>query len=184
MSTDADSPLSGDDDADPGRVRVGVAELAVASGDSLLATSGVGSCVGVAVADPSEGVAGLAHVMLPERADAGEEGTATDESVETSKPAKSAVSGVENLLAAVEEAGGNLDSVEAKLAGGSRMFDFSGVSEGVGRRNVEAVRTALDERDVDVVAEDVGGSHGRSLRVDPESWTLTVTSAHDGEVVL
>jgi chemotaxis protein CheD len=153
------------------RVKVGVAEFAVVTDDTLLTTSGLGSCVGVAVADPTAGVAGLAHVMLPELP----EGRS-----DPAKPAKAAAVGVERLLTAVETAGGDPEAVEAKLAGGSRMFDFSGVSEGVGERNVERAREALAERDVTVVAEDVGGDYGRSLELRPETWTLTVTSAHEG----
>jgi len=175
MSMDAERPPPSDDD--PDRVRVGVAELAVVTDDSLLVTSGVGSCVGVAVADPASGVTGLAHVMLPEAPE-------SRDVDDPAKPAKSASRGVERLLDAVEDAGGDPDAVVAKLAGGSRMFEFSGVSEGVGRRNVEAVRSALADRGVSVVAEDVGGSYGRSLTVDSKSWTLIVTSARQKEVRL
>ena len=162
------------DDA-PDRVKVGVAEFAVATGDTLLTTSGLGSCVGVAVADPTASVAGLAHVMLPELP----EGRG-----DPAKPAKAAAEGVERLLTAVETAGGDPDTVEAKLAGGSRMFDFSGVGEGVGQRNIERVREALADRAVSVVGEDVGGTYGRSLELRPETWTLTVTSAHEEVVEL
>jgi chemotaxis protein CheD len=171
MSMTAERPPLTDDT--PDRVKVGVAEFAVATGDTLVTTSGLGSCVGVAVADPDAGVAGLAHVMLPE---------ATGD--DRGKPAKSVEVGVERLLTALEAAGGDPDAVEAKLAGGSQMFDFSGVSEGVGERNVERSREALAERNVTVVAEDVGGSHGRSLELRPGTWTLTVTSAHEGVVEL
>jgi len=163
----AERPFLADDV--PDRVRVGVAELAVAAGETILTTSGLGSCVGVAVGDPIAGVAGLAHVMLPDE-------TGDDRG----KPAKSAAVGVERLLADLEAAGGDPERTEAKLAGGSKMFDFSGVSEGVGERNVERVRAALAERDVPVVAEDVGGDYGRSVELTPETWTLTVTSTHEG----
>jgi chemotaxis protein CheD len=152
------------------QVRVGVAELAVASGDTRVTTSGLGSCVGIALADPLADIAGLAHVMLPDPTFENEE----------AKPAKSTTRGVEKLVAALEDAGGNLDDFEAKIAGGSRMFDFSGISEGVGERNVERARETLADCDVPIVAEDVGGSHGRSLELVPETWTLTVTSAHQG----
>ncbi|USZ68129.1 chemotaxis protein CheD [Halorussus salilacus] len=156
-------------DGPPERIRVGVAELAVASGDTRLTTSGLGSCVAVAVADPDAGVAGLAHVMLP-----------TADRDDLAKPAKSVDRGVERLVAAVESEGADPDRLEAKLAGGSRMLDFSGVGEGVGQRNVARAREALADRDVPVVAEDVGGSHGRSISVDPGTWTLAVASAHEG----
>ncbi|WP_368408889.1 chemotaxis protein CheD [Halorussus limi] len=153
----------------PERVRVGVAELAVAAGDTVLTTSGLGSCVGVAVADPTAGVAGLAHVMLPEAS-----------GDDRGKPAKSVEVGVERLLAELEAAGGDPERTEAKLAGGSQMFDFSGVSEGVGKRNVEQTRVALADRDVPVVAEDVGGDYGRSVELTPKTWTFRVKSTHEG----
>lgn len=156
----------------PDRVRVGVAEFAVARETTLLTSSGLGSCVAVAVADPTAAVAGLAHVMVP----------STD--FDPEKPAKAVPEGVRRLLAAVETAGADLDRVEAKLAGGSRMLDFSGVGDGVGQRNVESARESLDDRGVPVVAEDVGGSHGRSVKLHPRAWTLAVTSAHEGEVEL
>ncbi|WP_132059372.1 chemotaxis protein CheD [Halorussus amylolyticus] len=168
MNTDG-LPHSGDP---PDRVRVGVAEFGVATGETRLTTSGLGSCVGVALADPDADVAGLAHAMLPSGDD------------DRARPAKSVPQGVERLLAAVESAGADPDRIEAKIAGGSRMLDFSGVGEGVGDRNVAAARETLAECGVPVVAEDVGGSHGRSLSVCPRTWTLTVTSAHDGEVEL
>lgn len=186
------APVAGDA---PDRVKVGVAEFAIASGDTLLTTSGLGSCVGVAVGDPDAGVAGLAHVMLPgANGDARFERT-DDDTGKTGgpgkaspgdevKPAKYVDRGVERLLAGVEAAGGDPDGVEAKLAGGSRMFDFSGVGEGVGQRNVERAREALAERGVPVVAEDAGGGHGRSLELDPGTWTLTVTSSHEGVLEL
>jgi chemotaxis protein CheD len=154
-----------------GRVRVGVAELAVESGDTRLTTSGLGSCVGVALADPQAEVAGLAHVMLPELPEGREE---------TDKPAKTVEKGVEGLLTGVEAAGGDPDHLEAKLAGGSRMLDFSGVGDGVGERNAARARDALADRGVSVVADDVGGSHGRSLELHPATWTLTVKSTHQG----
>ena len=156
------------------RVKVGVAELAVATGDTLVTTSGLGSCVGIAVADPPAKVAGLAHVMLPV-----ESGTEPP-----TKPAKSVPTGVAGLLDAVEEAGGHPARFEAKLAGGSQMLDFSGVGEAVGERNVDRTHEALEDGDVPIVAEDVGGSHGRSLVLNPSAWTLTVTSAHEGVVEL
>ena len=162
-------------DGMPDRVKVGVAEFAVASGETLLTTSGLGSCVGVAVADPTAGVAGLAHVMLPEL---------PEERADPARPAKAVGVGVERLLTAVESAGGDADAAEAKLAGGSQMFDFSGVSEGVGQRNVERARETLADEGVPVVGEDVGGTYGRSLELHPETWTLTVRSAHEEVVEL
>jgi chemotaxis protein CheD len=156
------------------RIKVGVAGLAVSTDATRITTSGLGSCVGIAIADTEANVAGLAHAMLP----------STSGNASRAKPAKVVSEGIEQLLTEMESAGADRDRVEAKLAGGSRMLDFSGVGEAVGERNVERARTVFTDLGVPVVAEDVGGSHGRSLVLHPVEWTLTVTSAHEGVLEL
>lgn len=169
MNTDS---VCGSDVID--RVKVGVADYAVAAGETTITTSGLGSCVGIALADPEAKVGGLAHVMLPE----------PTESARETKPAKAVPTAVEQLLAAVEEAGAKRDRIEAKLTGGSKMLEFSGIGDAVGERNVEQSRETLAEFDIELVAEDVGGDYGRSIELHPGEWTLTVKSAHEGVVEL
>ncbi|MFB6146723.1 MAG: chemotaxis protein CheD [Halobacteriaceae archaeon] len=135
----------------PDRVKVGIAEYAVADGDTELTTSGLGSCVGVALYDPDSDVAGMVHVMLP--AAAGSDGP----------PAKFADAGVELLLAEMERAGADPDAIRAKIAGGSDMLDLESDDLAVGERNVVAVENALATAGVEVVAADVEGDGGRSL---------------------
>ena len=47
-------------------IRVSMADFKVAKAPSQLITTGLGSCVGVALYDPVAKVAGLAHIMLPD----------------------------------------------------------------------------------------------------------------------
>lgn len=132
------------------RVRVGIAEFAVADGEKRLVTSGLGSCVGVALLDSDAEVRGLAHVMLPDG----------DDEPDPARPAKYAGPGVRLLLEAMAAEGADPDRVTARLAGGSQMLSLS---SGVGERNVEAVRAELDALDIPVESAEVGGSEGRSL---------------------
>ena len=151
---------------DRARVKVGIADLAVASAGEELVTSGLGSCIAVAVYDGPNGVAGLAHAMLPHA----EGNPAEAKFVDTATAA---------LLRDARAAGGSLDSVEAKLVGGSEMFKFS--TEAIGPRNVEAARRALADHGVTVAASDVGGDYGRSVRLRGSSGELVVRSAKHGE---
>lgn len=146
--------------ADEERVRVGIAEYAVGGAGTALVTAGLGSCVGVAVHDPDAVLGGLLHVMLPAAA----EGTG-------GPPAKYADTGVAALLDALDERGADAGALRAKLAGGSDMLDLG---DAVGDRNVAATRTALDARDVPVVATDVGGGAGRTLVFRPATGDLEV----------
>ena len=45
-----------------------VADYAVASGDAVISTIGLGSCVAIVLHDPVARVGGLAHVLLPSEA--------------------------------------------------------------------------------------------------------------------
>ena len=151
----------------PERVKVGIAEHSVASGEAVLTTSGLGSCVCVAIYDASASVAGLVHAMLPSQ----------DEMDETGNDAKFADAGIRRLVTELEREGADRSTLRAKMAGGSDMLDFSEDGPGIGARNVEVGRRTLEEFDIPVVADDLGGEHGRSLRLETASGDLVVKSA-------
>lgn len=150
------------------RRSVGVADYEVTVDDTILITSGLGSCVAVGLFDGTS-AAGLIHVMLP---------TANGRSVDN--PAKFADTGVVTLIDALEEAGAQAGSLSAKLAGGSEMIAFNSQERSIGDRNVEAVRTVLDELGIQVIGEDVGGDEGRTVELTL-SGDLLVRTAQLGE---
>ena len=160
-------------DDDPERVKVGIAEYEVTTSGAVLTTSGLGSCIGVALTDTETGAAGLVHVMLP----------SADE-MDDDNAAKFADSGTELLLEEMEAAGASVRNIEAKIAGGSDMLDFSESGSGIGVRNVEQVRETLDSYNIPIVGEDVGGDHGRSLRLESQSGDLVVKSANQNDTRL
>ena len=139
-------------------VRIGeLHRLRPGSCGSLVAV-GLGSCAGIAVIDEATGACALAHVFLPEcpegggRPDAGA-GTYADVAI----PA---------LVGVVLDAAGRSSArLVAIVAGGAQMFGTRPGSD-VGTRNIAAVRSALALAGVRMAGEDVGGSHGRTMRVD------------------
>lgn len=161
------------DEAEPERVKVGIAEYDVTTDGAVLTTSGLGSCIGLALFDGQAGVAGLVHVMLP----------SADE-VNGGNPAKFADTGTEQLVEAMVDVGGDPERMEAKIAGGSDMLDFSEGSASIGDRNAEMVETTLAAFDIPVVAEDTGGDHGRSLKLEGATGDLVVKSANRDELRL
>lgn len=150
---------------DKERRKVGIADAEIATNGELLTTSGVGSCLGVAIYDEGKEIGGLVHIMLPE----------ADESVENDL--KYADTGVETLVREVEEAGGERENFAAKMAGGSNMLSFESNDESIGTRNIQAVRSELEELGIPLVDEDVGGDHGRSIEFNPTTKSFQVTSA-------
>jgi len=158
-------------------IRVGLAELKVSKNSTVLTCAGLGSCVAVIMHDPVAKVGGIAHVMLPGRAP----------EVRAETAGKYAFTAVELLLAKMESAGASRDRIKCKIVGGSRMFrietDLAGKIPGgyprsvsIGERNVQAVKTSIQEAGLEIVAEDTGGSHGRSIRFYVNSGKVEITS--------
>jgi len=154
---------------EPERDKVGIAEYDVTTSGATLTTSGLGSCLGIAMFDPEADVAGLIHVMLPSVDDA-----------DNDNAAKFADTGIELLVEEMEREGADCDRIRAKIAGGSDMLDFSENGSGIGVRNVRQTEQTLADLDIPVVAEDVGGDYGRSLRFETASGDLVVKSANEG----
>jgi chemotaxis protein CheD len=151
---------------------VNIADFAVARGAAILTTSGLGSCVAVALHDPSSGIAGLAHILLP----------SAGFGPPSIHPAKYADTGVALLAEELRRRGAAQHRVVAKLVGGARMF-ASLISSGVnmGQRNIDATRKALYKLNIPVVAEDIGGEYGRSVRLVASTGVLTVRSIAGGD---
>ncbi|WP_324668250.1 chemotaxis protein CheD [Geochorda subterranea] len=149
-------------------VTVRIGQLHVLKGRGVLAAIGLGSCVGVALYDPVSRVAGLAHIFLP---------SSQNGRLVADAPARYADTGVPALVEAMAAAGARTARLQAKLAGGAQLFlrgDHATLE--VGRRNVEAVRAALRALGIPVVAHDVGGSRGRTMRLFADTGRVVVTT--------
>ncbi|HZE05812.1 MAG TPA: chemotaxis protein CheD [Solirubrobacteraceae bacterium] len=131
---------------------------------------GLGSCIGLAIVDRPAGVAGLAHIVLPESHPRGDRGRFADLAVP-------------DLIERMRAAGAVTRRMEAAIAGGARMFEVTGGLD-IGARNEEAVRAALAEANVTLRAAQTGGSQGRTLRVNVGDGMVTVRVAGQAPVTL
>ncbi|MBA2870828.1 chemotaxis protein CheD [Anoxybacillus calidus] len=155
-------------------VKVGIADMNVVKSPNVIRTSGLGSCVGVVVYDLAREVAGLAHVMLPDSS------FAKSSELNIAKYADTAV---EALVERVIKEGGRKNALKAKLAGGAQMFQFTTANLDImriGPRNVEAVKQQLRRLNIPIVAEDVGGSNGRTIEFNPETGVLSIRTVNQG----
>jgi len=156
-------------------IRVRVAGYAVASGDAVIATLGLGSCVAIAVYDARARVGGLAHVLLPN------ESMSRDRSNRAKFPATAVPLLVEEMRRV-----GATGPFTAKLAGGASMFaallPIGGVN--MGQRNVDAALRALVEAGVSIVGQDTGGGYGRSVFLHVRDGRMVIKSLAQGDRVL
>ena len=66
----------------------------------------------------------------------------------------------------------------AKIAGGAKMFEVSGLSSvgNVGDRNSEQAKLILKELKIPLVAEDTGLNYGRTVILNCEDGSYTIKS--------
>lgn len=151
-------------------VRMGEMAVSANATDELIAL-GLGSCIGLAIVDRSAGVAGLAHIVLPESG--GKAGPV----------GKFADTAVPELVAQLRHAGAVRRRLETAMVGGARMFELSGGLD-IGGRNVAAVRAALADAGIPVRASETGGNQGRTVKISVGEGLVTVRVAGQPPVTL
>jgi chemotaxis protein CheD len=148
-----------------GTVRMGEIEVSAETGEELVAR-GLGSCIGLALIDRLSGVAGLAHIVLPESASASEPDSGLGKFADRAVP---------ELISQMRDAGAVVRRLDAVLAGGARMFEVGEMD--IGARNAAAVEAGLARSGVTVRAVDTGGSRGRTMRLTVGEFKVKVKEA-------
>ncbi|MGI6151972.1 MAG: chemotaxis protein CheD [Christensenellales bacterium] len=163
--------------SEPGKTYIiGIAEQKVVRAPDKLSTLGLGSCVGLVLYDSLTKIGGMVHIMLP---------TAPPNTPDLNK-AKYADTAVPELIRLLAAAGAQPRRLTAKLAGGAHMFrtaknlDFMNV----GDRNVEQCKKTLFAHSIPILAEDTGGSSGRSIEFCCETGLLKVRTVSPKNIKL
>ena len=127
----------------------------------------LGSCVSACIRDPLFGIGGMNHFMLPDGARASLSISATDLSAAT----RYGNVAMEHLINAIIAYGGRREHLEVKIVGGGQVI--RGMTS-VGERNIEFVRDYLATEQMQIVAEDVGGTYPRKVYYDPKNGKVRV----------
>jgi chemotaxis protein CheD len=129
---------------------------------------GLGSCIALVIHDTKHSNGACAHVMLPES------GGKLD------RPGKYADTAVPLLIEELIALGGVKRSFVAKIVGGASMFSNFQGKLNIGERNIDAVRKHLEAHGIPVVAEDLGGTVGRTLLYSPADGGSISVKRADG----
>ncbi len=158
------------------QIRVGISELRVARAPAELATFGLGSCLGIVLYDPEQRLGGLAHTLLP----------APRAGREEERRSKFVNTAIGQMVEQLEELGAVRGRLWAKVVGGANMFESLNPTpdEGIGARNARSAREVLTAMGIPLLAEDVGGSHGRTVFFDLASGEVRVRTVRGGEKVV
>ncbi len=151
---------------------VGMADVNLCKAPDSLTTIGLGSCIGIALYDPVKKIAGMVHIMLPN----------SKQIKESGNRAKFADTGITDLVTTMTRVGVDKNNIVAKIAGGAHMFNFATANDQlkVGQRNAEAVRQILRSLGIRILAEDCGGTYGRTIVLNANDGSLLIKTIGQG----
>ncbi len=154
-----------------------MAEIQVTREGAVLTCLGLGSCIGLLAFDPEEGIAGMAHIMLPQ--------AFKDKPID--KLGKFADTCVPELISQMEAHGALRQRMLFAYVGGAQVFKGGAAANprlDVGGRNTTAVAGQLLGMNARIVAQDVGGCSGRTVIFDPTTGVVKVRTVQGGERTL
>lgn len=157
------------------QIKVKISDYRITKPLDSLITIGLGSCVGIAIYEPITKIGGLSHIMLPDS-------TAFKDANKSEKFADLAIP---QMTAEIKKASGKVKLV-AKISGGASMFQLSKEppSGTIGARNVAAVKNSLERMGIELLGEHTGGSMGRTMSVDLETFDVIVRMVNREVIML
>jgi len=158
------------------RERVGISEFRVAPAPAVLVAYGLGSCLGVVIDDRPRGLGGLAHTLLP----------SPWPGSQALRPGKFVAAAIRRMVDELLGLGAVRASLAARIVGGANMFEplHNQVEEGIGVRNVRTAHATLRDFEIPLLAEDVGGRHGRTVKFDLATGCVQVRSVRGGDTMI
>lgn len=128
-------------------------EYHVSNDPTEVITTLLGSCVAVCLFDPESGVGGMNHFMLPE--------PRTGIIRLFQLDARYGRHSLDLLLRGVLKKGARREALQAKVFGGGKMFESRQYN--VPEANVEFAVNYLVDKEIPIIAMDVGGNYGRKI---------------------
>jgi len=157
------------------KIRIGMAEMIVVKNPAVIITT-VGSCVALCMYDLEKKIGGMAHIVLPKKEDVDEDSDSVPKYADTAVPA---------LLFRLISKGAKRENIKAKIAGGANMFpNLENPILKIGEKNVKAVKEKLIEMGIPLIAEDIGGNHGRVVEFEVRTGMVKVNNIYGRKRVL
>jgi chemotaxis protein CheD len=154
---------------------VSISDLETSEGPVILSTV-LGSCIAICLYDPQTKIGSLAHALLP-----------TIEYSSTLSAKKNPKKYVDLLidiqLKELQSKGAIRKNLVAKIVGGANMFsEVIPVSDNhVGKKNARKAKEILENLNIPILGEDIGGIFGRRINFDLNDGKVTVMK-NTGEI--
>jgi chemotaxis protein CheD len=157
-------------------IEVQMGKMELAQAPDRLVTRGLGSCLGITFYCPVKKTGAMVHPMLPD----------IDKSKIKSNSSRFVNSAIVLALEELDKRGCPRASIEIKMFGGAHMFSFINADSAlnVGQKNIEMAHAVLKDLNIKILAEEVGGTFGRTVELDMETGKVLVKTASWGEKIV
>lgn len=139
-------------------------KLAAFKEETIISTL-LGSCVAVAIFDPTTKIGGLNHYLLPEN---------LDKEISNTRYGTFAIPA---LIEECQRLGANRAKLQAKLYGGANVISVSSLGDGIGKRNIEIAEKFLREMNIPIVERNLAGEHARTIKMNTATFEIRHTSS-------
>ena len=133
------------------------------TGDDVLISTVLGSCVAACIRDPRAGVGGMNHFMLPDG----------DSQSPASATMRYGAFAMEMLINELLKLGASRDHLEAKVFGGGAVL-LAMQQMNIGERNADFVLEYLRIEQIPVLAQDLCGEQARRVNYFPRTGKVLV----------
>lgn len=127
----------------------------------------LGSCVAVAIFDPTTRIGGLNHYLLA---------TGFGSEVLNSRYGAFAIPA---LVDECVRLGANRGKLQAKIYGGANVISVSSLGDGVGKRNIEIAENLLKDLNIPIVERNLAGEHARTIKMNTANFDILHHSSKD-----
>ncbi|MEN0059168.1 MAG: chemotaxis protein CheB, partial [Bdellovibrio sp.] len=141
-------------------------KLAAFKEETVISTL-LGSCVAVAIHDPTTGIGGLNHYLLPEGM--------PEERANT----RYGVFAIPMLIDECVRLGANRSKLQAKVYGGGNVISVSQLGDSIGKRNIELAEQMLREMGIPVIEKNIAGESARTIKMNTSSFDVLHHSSKD-----
>ncbi|WP_413583449.1 chemotaxis protein CheB [Bdellovibrio sp. HCB288] len=128
----------------------------------------LGSCVAVAIFDPTTKIGGLNHYLLPE-AQSGERANSRYGNF-----------AIQMLVDDCLRLGANRSQLKAKIYGGGNVISVSSLGDAIGSRNIEFAESTLRQMGIPIVERNVGGESARTIKFNTATSDVLHNQTKEG----
>lgn len=130
----------------------------------------LGSCVAVALHDPTTGIGGLNHYLLPDGV--------PDERANT----RYGIHAIPMLVDECVRLGANRSKLQAKVYGGGNVISVSQLGDSIGKRNIELAEQMLKDLSIPIVEKNVAGESARTIKLNTATFAVHHNTSKDSNV--